>query len=78
MKTAVSIPDKIFETAESMASELGTSRSQLYALALANFIQEHRNDNITAALNKIYGSSDSSVEVGIKTLQARSIPREKW
>ena len=35
MRTAISIPDDLFESAEELAAELGMSRSQLYATALA-------------------------------------------
>ena len=34
MKTAISLPDTLFETAENVAGRLGMSRSQLYQLAL--------------------------------------------
>jgi predicted transcriptional regulator len=38
MKTAVSIPDDVFEDAERLASRLHTSRSQFSARALADFV----------------------------------------
>ncbi|MEM6753148.1 MAG: ChpI protein, partial [Cyanobacteria bacterium P01_C01_bin.38] len=33
MKTAISIPDPLFEAAEQFAKRLGLSRSELYAMA---------------------------------------------
>jgi len=35
MKTAISLPDKLFESADALARRLGLSRSQLVATALA-------------------------------------------
>ena len=40
MKTAISLPDELFEEAESLASRLGMSRSGLYAAALEDFMLE--------------------------------------
>jgi len=80
MKTAVSIPDRVFQSAEKLAARLGVSRSQLYARALASLVEQHREDVITSKLNEIYGQDgeDSSLEKELNVLQARSIPREKW
>lgn len=38
MKTAVSIPNDVYNSAEKLASRLGKSRSQLYTQALDNYI----------------------------------------
>jgi metal-responsive CopG/Arc/MetJ family transcriptional regulator len=39
MKTAISIPDLLFDEAEKLAQRLGMSRSELYAKALAAYIE---------------------------------------
>jgi len=51
MKTAVSIPDDIFNEAETLAKELKTSRSDVYARALAAFVGDHSADRVTQAMN---------------------------
>ncbi|MDZ7631520.1 MAG: hypothetical protein U5K74_09270 [Gemmatimonadaceae bacterium] len=38
MKTAISLPDALFDEADAVAYRLGVSRSQLYATALAEYI----------------------------------------
>lgn len=53
MKTAVSIPDDVFNEAERLADRLQTSRSQLYARALSEFVARHDEDRITASINKV-------------------------
>ena len=80
MKTAVSIPDPVFQSAEKLAARLGVSRSQLYARALASLVDQHREDLITSRLNEIYGpaAEDSSLDRDIGLLQTRSLPRRKW
>ncbi len=80
MKTAVSIPDRVFESAEQLAARLGVSRSQLYARALAALVEKHREDLITSRLNDLYGPSgeESSLDRGVSNLQGRSLAREKW
>jgi metal-responsive CopG/Arc/MetJ family transcriptional regulator len=53
MKTAISIPDDVFEEAERLAQELKTSRSQLYSRALSEFVARHAPDRITEAMNRV-------------------------
>jgi len=51
MKTAISLPDDVFDQADTLASRLHVSRSQLYVMALEKFINEHLENNITEKLN---------------------------
>ena len=53
MKTAVSIPNDVFEEAERLAERLQTSRSQLYTRALAEFVAPHDDDRVAAAMNTV-------------------------
>ncbi len=72
MKTAVSIPDVLFDTAERTAQQLGIPRSQLFARALEEFIKNHQKENITEKLNMVYFSAitDSKLsEIGLETLR---------
>jgi hypothetical protein len=54
MKTAISLPDALYLDAEKTAKSLGIPRSQLFALALEEFISHHNKQHITDQLNKIY------------------------
>lgn len=55
VKTAVSLPDDLFERAERVAQQLGRSRSALYAEALAAYLESLENeDEVTAALDEVY------------------------
>ena len=71
MKTAVSIPDELFDQADRFAAETGRSRSQLYADALRSFLQESEGDPVTAALNRVYGERQTSDgELGLRVGRA--------
>ena len=78
MKIAVSVPDDLFESAETLAKRLGVSRSRLYATALADFLAKHRGAKITDQLNSVYGSEESRVEPRVRRLQRRSLERDAW
>jgi predicted DNA-binding protein len=53
MKTAVSIPDDLFERAEELARRLGKSRSQVYREALAEYVFRRERRSVTNALNEL-------------------------
>ena len=78
MKIALSIPDELFESAETLSKRLGVSRSRLYATALAEFVAKHRGRKITERLNTVYGSEDSRLPRELRRLQSRSLTRESW
>ena len=78
MKTAISIPDNVFESAEKLANRLGKSRSQLYTQALSSYLLKHRNDNLTRKLDEIYESETSVLDSGLDAMQRESLPKDRW
>ena len=78
MKTAVSIPDELFESAEGLARRLGMSRSELYAKALRDYLREHRGEGITERLDEVYGAEESGLDPVVARLQGRSLPEDEW
>jgi len=75
---AVSIPEDIFESAETLGRRLGLSRSRLYSTALAEFLAKHRSGKVTDRLNRVYGSEASRLDTQLRRLQGRSIADESW
>ena len=77
MKTAVSIPDRIFRAAEQLAARWGISRSELYAKALDAMVEKHNDQIVTAQLNEIYGpeGEDSSLDPVVAELARRALKR---
>ena len=53
MKTAISLPDRLFREAEQHARRAQKSRSQLYAEALAEYLARHAPDEVTEAMNHV-------------------------
>jgi metal-responsive CopG/Arc/MetJ family transcriptional regulator len=75
MKTAISIPDDIFASADALAEQLGVSRSALYATAVAEFVAKHQATDVTARLDQLYASQPSRLEPALRRTQAR---RAEW
>ena len=78
MKTAISIPDKVFTLAEQFAKQHKITRSSLFTAAVDEYICHHREEGVTQRLDAIYGKEDSPVDPVIAGLQSRSLPREEW
>ena len=78
MKTAISIPDDIFITADRLAKRLSMSRSELYTSAVQQYITECRHAGVKEKLDQVYASEKASVNTVLLNAQAASIPREEW
>jgi metal-responsive CopG/Arc/MetJ family transcriptional regulator len=78
MKTAISIPDKLFKAADQYAKSHGVSRSQLYAKAVALFLEQHPSDHITRQLDEIYSTESAKLDDAVSTMQFSSIEKEEW
>lgn len=78
MKIALSIPDDLFDSAETLGKKLGVSRSRLYATALAEFLAKHRGRKTTDRLNAVYSSQDSRLDPRLRRLQGRSLGEPSW
>lgn len=64
MKTAISVPDEVFEKGEATAKRLKISRSELYSRALQAFLDAHSPDRVTSAWDAVIdeiGQPDTSV-----------------
>jgi hypothetical protein len=75
MKTAVSIPDQVFRSAEALARRLGMTRSALYAEALRSFIAERARADVTRRLDDVYDAVPSGADAALSTLQMITIER---
>ena len=59
MKTAISLPDDLFERAEQMARRLKKSRSELYREAVEEYVARHDPDAITEAMDRVAQQVDT-------------------
>jgi metal-responsive CopG/Arc/MetJ family transcriptional regulator len=78
MKTAISLPDDLFEAADSLAGRLGVSRSELYARAVAEYVAKHRDEDVTAQLNKVFADETAGLDPALRRAQARSVSSSEW
>lgn len=78
MKTAISLPDSVFNEAEALAQQLGLSRSELYTKALQTFLKKYNRDQILHKLNQVYSQESSELDPMMAKMQFVSLPREDW
>jgi metal-responsive CopG/Arc/MetJ family transcriptional regulator len=62
MKTAISLPDELFEAVERLVRRSGRSRSELYAQALHEYVARHTPDEVTEALSAVVEQAGRSRE----------------
>lgn len=60
MKTAISVPDDVFDEAERAAKRLGLSRSELFTRAVRAFLATRAEQNITSSYDAAFGDEDDS------------------
>jgi metal-responsive CopG/Arc/MetJ family transcriptional regulator len=78
MKTAISIPDDLFRSAEEVAESMGVSRSELYAEAVRRFLGERRAAEVTERLNEVYEHAPGGLDPVIDALQFKSMAKLEW
>lgn len=78
MKTAISVPDAIFEQAERLARRTKRSRSELYSNALADYLARHDPDRVTEAMNRALAEAGVDVDPFVATASRRVLKRVDW
>jgi predicted transcriptional regulator len=78
MKTAVSVPDDVFEGAERLARREGRSRSEVYSAALREYVARHSPDEVTEALDRVADDVGGSVDPFISAAGRRIVEATEW
>lgn len=78
MRTAVSIPDSVFEEAERVAAGLRISRSQLYSRALEELIARHAPDRVTEAMNRCISQVGSKKDTFSPKAARQVLESSEW
>ncbi len=78
MKTAVSIPDDVFEEAEALAQRAKRSRSELYARALSEYVARHAPDRVTEAMDRALDGIDEAKDKFTARAARRTLERADW
>ena len=81
MKTAISLPDELFESVEKIVRRTRKPRSEVYADALREFVARHApDDEITEALNAALdetGQSEEDIEI-LRATAGKMLKKTEW
>ncbi|MDR0444385.1 MAG: ChpI protein [Treponema sp.] len=74
METAISLSDTLFEKAEQTAHYMGIHRSQLFVMALEDYISRYNGEMITKKINEVYEKVNQDefakdMNVGLESLR---------
>ena len=78
MKTAVSIPDKVFKKAERLARQMKKSRSELFSNALAEYVARHAPDHVTETMDQVCAEIGSEPDPFVSAASRRVLERSEW
>ncbi|GHV26737.1 transcriptional regulator [Spirochaetia bacterium] len=78
MKTAISIDDRVYRSAEDAIGQMGLTRSRLYTLAIEEYIQNHSPDVLLKRLNEVYTKENSKLDEDIQQAQFDLFSGEDW
>lgn len=79
MKTAVSLPDDVFTSADKLAKRLKISRSELYGRAIGEYVSRHAPDEVTEALDRVSAELEGQDERELTaTASRRILEQTEW
>ena len=78
MKTAISLPESVFEEAEQFARNVKKSRSQLYVAAIKEYLSRHASDNITQTMNNVCDRLEKQDTMYANTAALKILSKEPW
>ena len=78
MKTAISIPDKVYSEAERLSRRLKKSRSQVYTEAVTEYIARHDPDAVTEAMNRVCENVDTRPDPAFANAARRTLEAVEW
>ena len=78
MKTAVSIPDDVFEKVERLARRANRSRSEIFSAALGEYIARHSPDEVTEAINRVCDQVGDQSDGFVAVAARRILEKTEW
>lgn len=78
MKTAVSVPDEVFEGAERLARREGRSRSEVYSAALREYVARHDHDAVVAALDQVAAEVGEGIDPFVGAASQQALEATEW
>jgi metal-responsive CopG/Arc/MetJ family transcriptional regulator len=78
MKTAISLPDHLFKTINSITKKKRMSRSKFIANAVEEYLDYHHFNEISEKLNQIYAEENSALDKDLLKFQLNSLYKDDW
>lgn len=82
MKTAISIPNDLFDSADRLARRTRKSRSRVFTDALREYLARHAPDKVTEGMNQameeIGGGIEAEKDRFVSTAAHRILKRTEW
>jgi predicted DNA-binding protein len=78
MKTAVSIPDEVFEKVERLARRAGRSRSEVFSAALAEYVARHAPDEVTEAMDRVCADMGDQEDTFVSAAARHVLEKIEW
>ena len=78
MKTAVSVPDDVFQKAERFAKRTKRSRSEVFTAALREYVSRHSPDEITDAMNRVCSELGEQADEFVSAAGQRLLRKTQW
>lgn len=78
MKTAVSIPDEIFEKVERLARRARKSRSEVFSAALREYVARHAPEEVTEAMNAVCDQVGDKSDPFVSAAARRVLEKTEW
>ena len=82
MKTAISIPDTLFDELQETAKKLHCSRSELFTIAVKEYLDRIKSKSLLASLDEVYSepeeSQDATLRQKSKKYYSRKLSKEPY
>ena len=78
MKTAVSIPDDVFEQVERFARRAKRSRNEVFSAALREYMARHAPDEVTDAINRAVDEIGEQQDEFVGVAARRVLEKSEW
>jgi metal-responsive CopG/Arc/MetJ family transcriptional regulator len=70
IKTAISIEESLYQEADALAKAMKIPRSQLFAIAMAEFLQRQKNRQLVESVNEAYANDlDESENIMLEKMR---------
>ena len=78
MKTAVSIPDDVFEKVQRLVRRQRKSRSEVFSDALREYVARHSPDEVTEKLNEVCGRIGPETPQFVSAAARHIVQNAEW